>query len=445
MTRDSIPGGEWFTGAGLGLFVHWDHASQQGIEIGWPIVGRSIIPGRTEAEDTVTAEQYHSSAPGFDPTEWDAQALARLAVDAGASYVVFTARHHGGHSMWHTRASDYSIEHSTFGRDIVREYVDAVRAEGLRVGLYYSLSDWHHPDYPAFLDSDRPYPREHHPEAGWPENAGLPIQTERHRRPSPEQWQRYLTYVRAQLTELLTEYGEIDLLWFDGDWERSADEWDSAGLRDLIKNLQPNVIINERLPGQGDYFTPEQSMPVTAPQMPWEMCLTIGEMWGWRPADTKNKSAVSLVTSLIEVVGLGGNLLLNTGIRGDGSLNPDHVERLRRIGEWMTIHGDAVRGAAPAEHARAFAPITTNGDAAFVHLVARPVDELIVRGLPVERIRRVSVMADDSELDYSVKLEVHHRPKPGEERTGELRVAVPASVDELVDVVRIDFEARGAN
>lgn len=440
MPRQIIPGGEWFIGAGLGLFVHWDHASAQGIEIGWPIVGKSIIPGATGVEDAVTAEQYHSSAPGFNPTEWDARALAAVARQAGASYVVFTARHHGGHSMWHTRASDYSIENTPFGRDIVREYVEAVRAEGLRVGLYYSLSDWHHPDYPAFMDSDRPYPREHHPEAGWLENVGLPVQADRHRRPSPEQWESYLHYVRSQLSELLTEYGPIDLLWFDGDWERSAEEWDSAGLRELIKGLQPHVIINERLPGQGDYYTPEQSMPAFPPDTPWEMCLTIGDMWGWRPTDTNNKSVVSLLTSLVEAVALGGNLLLNTGIRGDGSLNPDHVTVFRQIGAWMAAHGESVKGVVPVERARSWAPMTARSDSVYVHLITRPIGELVVRGLAVDRIRRVSLLATEATLDYSVRLDVHHRPAPGEEKTGELRVSLPDSPPGVLDVVHIELD-----
>jgi alpha-L-fucosidase len=439
-SRATIQGGEWFTGAGLGMFIHWDHASAQGIDIGWPIVGEYVRP--SYSDERITPEQYHASAAAFDPQLWDADALISMAKDGGANYVVFTARHHGGHSMWHSKASDYSIEHTPFGRDIVREYLDAARRAGLRVGLYYSLSDWHHPDYPAIETSDLPYKKEHFPDALRSENAGLPIQTDRHRRSSPEQWSRYLDYVRAQLTELLTEYGDIDLLWFDGDWERSAEEWRSDELRALIKSLQPSVIINERLPEQGDYSTPEQSLPVEAPTGPWEMCLTIGHMWGWSPADTRNKSTVDLLTTLIEVVSRGGNLLLNTNIAGDGSLNDAHVERFAEIGEWMRVHGESVRGVAPAVGVDSRAPITVGDDVAYVHLTVRPVGDLVVRGVPVERVSRVSVMATDQPLDFRVAVEMYRPPEPGAERTGELRVSLPAPTGAPIDVIRIEFAPR---
>ncbi|SEE51042.1 alpha-L-fucosidase [Jiangella alba] len=435
-----IPGGEWFTGAGLGVFVHWDHASQQGIEISWPLVGHSIIPGIDEVEDPVTVAQYHSSAATFDPTRWDAPALAKAAKNAGATYVVFTARHHAGYSMFHTAHSAFGVQHGSFGRDIVREYVEAVRAEGLRVGLYYSLSDWHHPGYPAFTDADRPYPAERWPAAGRPENAGSPVATDRHRRSTPEQWGRYVDYVRSQLTELLTNYGTIDLLWFDGEWERSAEEWDSAGLRTLIKSLQPDVVINERLPGQGDYKTPEQAFPQTAPDGPWELCLTIGQMWGHHPADTKNKSARSLAVSLVEVVSRGGNLLLNIGPRGDGSLVEEHVERLDAIGGWLATHAEAVVGTVPTDGVDFYGPTTARDGVVYLHLVHRPVEEIVVRGLPVHRISMVRLVADGSTLPYEVAFEVHQNNERGDsEPLGELRIAAPEPTGALVDVVAVQF------
>jgi alpha-L-fucosidase len=214
----------WFKHAGLGLFVHWDHASQQGLELSWPLVGRWQWPGYDAIDmetDDVTPSQYYSSAATFDPVKWDAAGLARRARDLGAKYVVFTTKHAAGYSMFHTKHSDFSIEHSPFRRDVTRELVDAVRAEGLRVGIYYSLPDWHHPDYPAFTEADRPYRRD-----------GL-------RRSTPEQWGRYLRYVHDQLTELLTQYGQVDLLWFDGDWERTTQEWHADQIRLLAKSLQP--------------------------------------------------------------------------------------------------------------------------------------------------------------------------------------------------------------
>lgn len=436
---EKIPGGEWFTGAGLGMFVHWDHASSQGIEIGWPITGRSIIPGRTQSEDSVTVEQYHSSAPGFNPFNWNADELADMAKSAGAQYVVFTSRHHGGYSMFHTKHSQFSIEFSPFKRDILRELIEAFRSRGLRIGVYYSLSDWHHEDYPKFMDSDRPYPKEHFPEAQWPENEGLPIQVDKHRRSSLDSWQRYIAYLRGQLEELLTNYGQIDLLWFDGGWERSEKEWDTQSIRALIKNLQPNVIINERLIGAGDYFTPEQSMPSHSTSRTWEMCMTIGEHWGWKPNDVKKKSTRQVLTTLIEVVSRGGNLLLNTGIRGDGSIEERDRKVFEEIGSWMVKHRESVIGVLPGFGIDFYGPVTTKPDAIFLHLVMEPKERTVVRGIPLDRVSKVELMSNGQSLEFSLNLEVHHRQKPGEERMGELVVFTPPINSPLVEVLKISL------
>jgi alpha-L-fucosidase len=205
--------------------------------------------------------------------------------------------------MFHTAHSDYSIQNSPYGGDLVREYTEAVRAEGLRVGLYYSLSDWHHPDYPALTDADRPY--------------------ELWRMPAtdlPATWPRFVDYLMGQLTELLTNYGPIDIIWFDGNWERTPEDWHAAELRELVARLQPDCIVNDRLPGQGDYATPEQGLPARTPDGPWELCQTISNSWAYRPDDNAEKSAYTLARYLTRVVSRGGNYLLNIGPKGDGSL-----------------------------------------------------------------------------------------------------------------------------
>ncbi|PDQ36446.1 MAG: alpha-L-fucosidase [Candidatus Lumbricidophila eiseniae] len=436
-TEFSLPGGEWFIGAGLGLFVHWDHASQQGIEISWPLVGRSIIPGTVG--DVVSVDQYHSTAATFDPVEWDAVALARLAKRVGARYVVFTARHHAGYSMFHSKHSDFGIEHSRFGRDITQEFVAAIRAEGIRVGIYYSLPDWRHPDYPAFEMGDRPYAREHWPTAGCSTNEGTPVAVDRHRRSTPEAWLRFQSYLRGQLTEILTNYGTIDLLWFDGEWERSAAEWDSAGLRALVKSLQPAIIINDRLPGQGDYKTPEQGFPVVTPTGPWELCLTIGQMWAWHPGDTKSKSTRSLVTTLIEVASRGGNLLLNIGPKGDGSLNESQVKTLTEIGDWMAKHAESVIGVSPTVGVDYYGPSTARPGVMYLHLVMQPVERVIVRGIPVGRVTGIRLLATGEQLPYEVNYEVHEQLAPGADPLGELLIAAPRASGAAVDVIALEF------
>ena len=238
---------------------------------------------------------------------------------------------------------------SGIDRDLVAEFVDACRAEGLRVGFYFSLSDWHHPDYPAFRDEDRPYLLIAYP------------------RPEPEVWARYLDVLFGQVRELLTDYGEISVIWFDGGWERSPEQWRAAELEALIRELQPDILINERLPSVGDYTTPEQFVPATAPEGRWETCLTMNESWGHVPEDEDWKTERDLVHALCETVGKGGNLLLNIGPRGDGSLDPTEASRARRGGrlDGAARLGDPRRRARPGAVA-----------------VVRPVDPSGRPGLP---------------------------------------------------------------
>jgi alpha-L-fucosidase len=334
----------------------------------------------------------------------------QLARESGMRYAVFTSRHHDGFSMFHTRQSDFSIEHAPYGGDVVREYVDAARAEGLRVGLYYSLSDWHHPDYPAFTDADRPY------------------RFLDGRRPKPEEWERYLSFLFGQITELLTNYGTIDLLWFDGGWERSAEEWRAKELHELIRSLQPEVVINDRLPAFGDYDTPEQLVPAKPPARRWETCLTMNRSWGYNPADTDYKSARELVHTLCEVAGRGGNLLLNVSPMADGQLPREQIERLETVGSWLRTHGETIFDTeAGLEPWQLYGTSTRRGDRFYVHLIMRPYDTVAVRGVPIRRIRSVRLLATGAELDYSTRCSAVDRilnPDP----PGELLIRVPESV-----------------
>jgi alpha-L-fucosidase len=312
---------DWFVGAGLGVFVHWDHASQQGLEISWPLVGVGP-PGSRQ----VSIEQYQSSATTFSPTAWDAHALAGLVREAGAHYAVLTAKHHAGYAMWPTRQGDFSIERSRYRGDIVGEFCEAVRSEGLRVGLYFSLADWHHPDYPAFREEDKPYRFGHSP----------PLTSDEH-------WAQFLEFMSAQIRELLTDYGRIDVLWFDGGWERPPQMWRGAEIVDMVHALQPGILINDRLPGFGDFATPEQFIPSEPPAGRWETCMTMNESWGYNLDDRNYKSPTQIVDTLRETASRGGNLLLNVSPRGDGTLPPEQLERLEHLGRWMRAHGESLR------------------------------------------------------------------------------------------------------
>jgi alpha-L-fucosidase len=278
-------GAAWFDDARFGMFVHWSHASLNGWELSWPLVtdGFEAIPNAK----ATPVDEWYGRAREFDPQPGAAKEWTELARDAGMRYVILTTKHHDGFALWpsaHVRGFHAS-------RDLVAEFVDAARTAELRVGFYLSLSDWHHPDYPAFTDDDRPYMR----------YLG--------RRPPAEAWARYRNDLFGQVRELLTNYGDVSVMWFDGQWERTVDEWDAPALRALIRDLQPDCLVNDRLPGQGDYTTPEQLVPAVAPAGRWETCLTMNRSWGYVPGDHEYKSARDIVHALCETAGKGGNLL----------------------------------------------------------------------------------------------------------------------------------------
>jgi alpha-L-fucosidase len=371
----------------------------------------------------VPAETYHANARTFVPRPGAAGEWIEAAKRCGMRYAVLTAKHHDGFALFPTRSSDFSIAATPYRGDLVREYVEATRAAGLRVGLYFSLCDWHHPDYPAFTDADRPY------------RFGLAP------RPTEDQWTRYTAFLFAQIRELLEDYGRVDLLWFDGGWERTADAWRSRELEAMIRQLQPGIVINDRLPGAGDYETPEQFIPPEAPARAWEACLTMNESWAWNPSDRDYKSARALVHALCEVAGRGGNLLLDVAPTGDGSLPPEQVERLEVIAGWMDRHAEGIHdtepGLAPWQF---YGPSTRRGSRLYLHLLARPYDTVAVRGLPIRRVRAVTALAAGTALDASGRCPVVDEMFNADP-TGELTIRVPGSViDPIATTIAVDLD-----
>jgi alpha-L-fucosidase len=337
-------------------------------------------------------------------------------------YAVLTAKHHDGYAMFATEQSGHSTMHSPGGRDIVREFVEAMRAEGIRVGLYFSLIDWHHPDYPAFTQADQPYRW-----GAW-------------RQPDPAQWARFIDFMFAQVRELLTNYGCIDVLWFDGGWERTPEQWKARELFDMVRQLQPDILINDRLPGFGDFSTPEQFVPPQQLPKPWEVCLTINESWGYNPADKHFKSPRQLIHTLCEIAGKGGNLLLNVSPMGDGRLQPELVERLAVIEQWMSKNGESIVGTTPAlEPWQFYGPSTRRGDRVYLHLLMRPYETVSVRGLHIKRVRSVRALSTGGELPFTSRCSIVDQmlnPDP----QGELTITVPESaLDPYATVLAIDL------
>jgi len=422
-TTTTYPTGEWFDHARFGMFIHWDHASQHGWEVSWPLVGGVFSLPKSQQ---TTAGEYHALAATFDPTSYDPAALARRASAAGMRYVVFTTRHHSGYAMFDTSTTEHKVSNSPHsspsGRDIVRETFDAFRAEGLRIGVYYSLSDWHHPDYPAWTEEFRPY------------KLGLspPL-------PTDEQADRFRADLMTQLRELLTDYGQIDVVWFDGGWERPAPWWHPDEIESLIRTLQPGALINDRLPGVGDFATPEQFVPALPPRGRWESCMTLNDSWGFNPDDTHYKSPRAIVNTLCETAAKGGNLLLNISPMGDGVIPEQQCERLDAVAAWMSHHARAIHDTTPGlEPWQFYGPSTRCGDVINLMLVMRPYDTVTVRGLPVRRIGEITVMGTGRSLEFTTRTGLIEMLMPDPE--GEVIITVPdTELDEYVTVVTVEI------
>ena len=372
---------DWFQAARFGLFIHW---------------GLYALPARGEwvrSVERMPEEDYlpffrEFSAPDFDPRAW-----AKAARQAGIKYAVFTAKHHDGFCLFDSAHTDFKSTNTPFGRDAVREYAEAFRAEGLKVGLYYSLLDWHHPDYPHAHDR-------HHPDRGRPgvTDAG-------------RDFDRYLDYMHAQVRELCTNYGPIDIFWFDFSYDDlRGPAWRAAELVGMVRALQPQALIDNRLEASGegfgslitgapteysgDFVSPEQIIP---PQgimdsqgcdVPWEACVTMNNHWGFCANDDRFKPAPLLIRKLVECVSKGGNLLLNVGPDGRGRIPAASLEILRQIGAWMEKNGESIYGCGKAgfgkpEHGR----VTRRGDTLYYHVLDAPIGYIPLPGVRPEAIR----------------------------------------------------------
>lgn len=365
----------WFAEAKLGIFLHWGIYSVNGIPESWSFFNEQI-----------SYEDYLKQCDGFTAGKYDPQAWADLFARAGARYAVLTTKHHDGVALWDTQLSDLNVVKRTpAGRDLIRPYADALRAKGLRVGFYFSHLDWSHPDYsPAAPGCTKASYQ------GWPDG------------PHNPRWQQFLQFQRGQLQELCTNYGDVDLLWFDGDWTPGHDAWDFAGLRDLLHGLQPNTILNSRMGGHGDYQTPEQGVPIQRPEGVWEFCVTVNDSWGYQVGDHNHKSVRQIVRMFCEVIGMGGNLLLDVGPKEDGTILPKQIERLEGLGAWIKKHEEAVypTGAGlPPGHVYGASTLSHDRQTLYVMFFDRIVDQFAVKGIR-NNVRRVTALGTGDELTH---------------------------------------------
>ncbi|MEU8485961.1 alpha-L-fucosidase [Streptomyces sp. NPDC048641] len=378
-----MPMQPWFSDAKLGIFLHYGIYAVDGVPESW-----SFYTGK------VTHEQYMNQLDGFTASKYDPSAWADLFARAGAKYAVLTARHHDGVALWDTAEGDLNaVRHTPAGRDLIAGYVDALREQDLKVGLYYSHSDWNHPDYASIR----------HPE---PPNGEVSTNPYSHAEPGkedPQAWARYIAYRDGQVGELVERF-QPDLLWFDGEWERSEEQWGMRELSEQILAGNPDTVLNARMLSYGDYATPEQGVPLQAPDGPWELCLTVNDSWGYQHQDDNHKSVRQLVRYFTETIGMGGNLLLDVGPREDGTIPEEQVERLEGLGAWIAKHVDAVYGTVaglPAGHH--YGPSTLSADRRTLYLVCfdAPREAVSVRGLR-NTVERVTVLGTDRELGHHV-------------------------------------------
>jgi alpha-L-fucosidase len=397
----------WFTEARFGMFVHW---------------GLYALPARHEwvmQRERRTPEEYERYARWFDPDLYDPRAWAAAARGAGMKYVVLTTKHHEGFCLWDSKLTDYSATHTPAGRDLIAEYVDAVRAEGLKVGFYHSLIDWHHPD---FLVDGR------HPQRDDPAATALN---------EGRDMARYRAYLHGQVRELLTHYGTIDYLFFDFSYGPNQPEpvwggkgkadWGSEELLAMVRELQPGIVVNDRLDIPGDFSTPEQYQPSSALPVVWEACQTLNGSWGYDRDNDDYKSVPMLVRMLVDGVSKGGNMLLNVGPTGRGNLDPHAVETLAGIGEWVALHARSVHGAGPAP----FTPppdarYTLRGNRLYLHLLAWPFRHVHLPGM-ADKIEYAQLLNDASEIAMTVAVAGQHavNTTPGSQTPGTLTLTLP--------------------
>jgi alpha-L-fucosidase len=394
----------WFQDAKLGIFIHWGIYSAKGTDESWAFYNRKV--GYAE---------YMKQLEGFAASKYDPAGWADLIQRSGAKYAVITTKHHDGVAMYGTRRNVRNVS-SASGRDLVSPLFVELRKRKVKCGAYYSLIDWSDNDYPAFTKDSTRYAV----------------------KDDPMRWQRFRDFFQGQINEISSQL-KPDLWWFDGDWEHSAEEWEAAKVRRMILEKNPRAIINGRLQGYGDYATPEQNIPIETPKAPaWELCMTLGEQWGWQPYDTNYKSTHDLIHIFADVIGHGGNLLLGIGPKEDGTFTQGQVSRLEDLGKWTSKHAEAIYGTrAGLPNGHFFGPSTLSTDSTtlFLFLANGMSGSVEIKGL-VNTVVSAEVVGASTPLKHRVVGKISWSKVPGL-----VFIDIPEDVsDEWMTVLKVKLD-----
>ena len=381
-----MPNSDWFVHDRFGLFIHWG------------IYSAAARHEWVKNREMISDEDYQKYFDHFDPDLYDPSTWAQAAKDAGMKYFVVTSKHHDGFCLWDSALTDYKATNTPAGRDLLGPMMQAFRTEGFKVGFYHSLLDWHHPEFP--VDGLHPM-RENMAFREAAKNRDI---------------SKYADYLHGQTRELLTQFGKIDVMWFDFSYSnrgwgwsqgKGKDDWRSQELMAMVRELQPGILVNDRLEIGGDFVTPEQYQPAGAMMVDgkpvlWEACQTLNGSWGYHRDNLDWKSVDMLVKMIIDSVSKGGNVLLNVGPNARGEFEPRALDSLRGIGEWMRLHGRSIYGCGSSKFTPpADARFTQNGDRLYLHLFNWPFGHVHLPGMG-HRVEYAQLLNDASEIGMTV-------------------------------------------
>jgi alpha-L-fucosidase len=403
----------WWRDARFGMFIHWGPVALKGTEIGW---SRGV---------EVPVEEYDTLYREFNPTEFNAAEWVGLAKEAGMKYLVITSKHHDGFCIWDSEYTDYDITATPFARDVLRELAGECRRQGIRFATYHSIIDWHHPDY-------------------IPRGKGDPRPAE------TANFDRYVVYLKNQLREIITNYGPVGIMWFDGEWDPTWTHERGLDLYEYVRGLQPDIIINNRVDKgrrgmagvteegfAGDYDTPEQEIGAFQRERPWESCMTLGTQWAWKPNDTV-KDFKECIRTLVQTCGGDGNLLLNVGPMADGRIEPEQAQRLREMGAWLDTYGESIYGTRGGPYKPgAWGAATCKDNTIYLHVFEWTEEKLDLPALPAHVTQARLLNGGEVEVTqdaYGLTLNVPHDLQDPVDTVVVLTLDTPALEIAAIDV-----------